>query len=403
MCVLAVIVVSEFQFRVRDEDEAVSGRPDLFVLLEVATYACVGAFVLLRFRPRPRRRRPDDGLATYALGYGFGCVLVLSAVYSPYLSLAVVRAGQVVVVVVLFTALMRHVGPGALHRVAHVYCVLLAAAVLFGVLVPFPRTTQPDRFTWLHVHPVQAGEMLGIAVVLLIAYLVTHRLDRTGPRWPLPVYLALLAACAGGIVATQTRGAVFGAVVGTAVVVWTRWRGSRKVEVGALGAVVLGLIALTSWHAIGEFVTRGESAERLSTLNARTELWALAMEQVARHPLYGSGLAASRGVFLEAMGLGGGHNALVNLLVDTGLVGGAIWLALLVTIGVAAARLVNSTGTVRVDGIIVLSVLCGMVANSVFTEELGTPANAAFTWLYLLLAWIIVARDTARHRDRPVL
>jgi hypothetical protein len=54
--------------------------------------------------------------------------------------------------------------------------------VLFELLVPFPQLrTQAGRFTWLYVHPVQAGEMLAIAVVLLAGYVVTNGLERAGP------------------------------------------------------------------------------------------------------------------------------------------------------------------------------------------------------------------------------
>ncbi|MDV6013349.1 O-antigen ligase family protein [Haloechinothrix sp. LS1_15] len=391
MCVLSVIIVSEFQFRMRGYQESLSGSPDLFVLLEVATYGGVALFLFLRFRPRPRIVPPPAGLSCYLLGYGFGCVLILSAAYSPFPMLAMVRAGQVVVVLALFAAIARYADRGALHRVAHAYCALMAAAVVFGILVPFPRETQPDRFSWLYVHPVQAGEMLATAVTVLSAYLFTLRLERPGPRWPLWAYLLCLGLCAGGLLATQTRGAVFGAAVGATFVLWTRHRGSRKVDVAAVSTLVLMLIALTSWSTVTDFFARGESAERLASLNSRTDLWALAMEQMAQYPLYGSGLAASRGVFLDSMGLGGGHNALVNLLVDNGILGAAAWLGLLAVIGVAATRLAGRAEVSRVDGILVLSVLAGMVANSVFTEELGTPANAAFTWLYVLLAWVLVA------------
>jgi hypothetical protein len=44
-------------------------------------------------------------------------------------------------------------------------------------------------------------------------------------------------------------------------------------------------------------------------------------------------------------------------------------------------------------------VLLGMTANSIFTEGLGSPANASFTWLYLLLAWVLHARTVADTED----
>jgi exopolysaccharide production protein ExoQ len=397
LCVLALVVVSDFQFRLRSPQQTLGGSPDLFVALEVATYAGVGAFLLVRFGGAPRLRRPDVCAPLVYAAYGYAVILLFAAAYSPYLMLAMVRAGQVVVVVALFMAIVRHARSAAAHLVAHGYVVLIALSVVFGVVVPFPRLpTQPDRFTWLHVHPVQAGEMLAIAVVLAAAYVVTFRLRRAGPRWPLASYLLLLAVCAVGLVATNTRGAMLGALVGLSALVWVRWRGTRRVEVGALAALVAAIVALTSWSAIESFFVRGESAERLATLNARTHLWEAAYRHIADNVLYGSGLAASRGLFLDTLGLGGGHNALVNVLVEIGVVGALVWLAFLLAVLVAALRLTRASTTVRVDGIIAVALLSGMIVNSIFTEELGSAANVAFTWLYALAAWMVVATRTVR-------
>lgn len=393
VCVLALVVVSDFQFRLRADDQAVSGNADPFVLLEIATYGAVALFLFTRFRPRPELRRADP--LTY-LGFAYAAVLVISATYSPYLMLALVRAGQVVVVVALCRSIVRHTAPDTPHRIAHAYLLLIAAAIVFGVLVPYPRLpSQPDRFSWLHVHPVQAGEMVAIALVLAAAYLFTKRLERPGPRWPVFAYTALLAICALGLLATKTRGAVLGAVIGIAVLLWTRWRGPARLELSVVGALLIAIVAVSGSDTITEFFARGESADQLATLNSRTDLWTVAFQLWTDHPLYGFGLAASRGLFLETIGLGGGHNALVNLLVDTGLVGALVWLALLGAIIVAAARLARGSGRGQPDGVIVLAVLLAMIGNSVFTEGLGAPANVGCTWLYLLLAWVLLARRSA--------
>lgn len=394
---LALVVVSDFQFRLRENTQAVAGNADPFVLLEIATYGSVALFLFSRFRPRPRLRRTSK---LVYLGYAYAAVLAFSAVYSPYAALALVRAGQVAVAVALFRCIALHTDTRTPHRIAHAFAVLMAASVVFGVLVPFPRLPlQQERFTWLHVHPVQAGEMLAIAVIVLAAYVITKGVERAGPRWPLGMYMLLLIICGSGLLATRTRGAVLGAAVGIVVVLWTRWRGARKFEVAVIGAVVVALVVVSGADAIEAYFARGETVDQLASLNARTDLWEHAFRLVGEHPLYGYGLTSSRGLFLESMGLGGGHNALVNLLVDTGLVGALLWLALLAGIGLAAYRLLSRTGTRRADGIVALAVLLGMVANSIFTEGLGSPANAAFTWLYLLHAWVLQARVEAKPTE----
>jgi exopolysaccharide production protein ExoQ len=386
VCVLALVVASDFKFRLRANDQSVAGNADPFVLLEIAVYALVACFLFVKFRPTTRVRRVN--VLTF-LGFAYAFILAGSALYSPYLSLALVRGAQVLVILALGRSIARHGNLADIHRIAHGFILLITGSVLFGVLVPFPQLrTQAGRFTWLHVHPVQAGEMLAIAVVLLVGYLVATGLDRAGPRWRLPVYLVLLAICGGGLLATKTRGAVIGAIVGVLVLVWTRWRGQRKVEAGVVLSVVLIAIALTSSAAIESFFARGESLDRLASLNSRTDLWGYAFELFPQHPLYGFGLTASRGLFLDSIGLGGGHNALVNLLMDTGILGALTWLALLATILLTTTRLSRSRPGFQVDRGMILALTLAMIANSVFTEGLGAPANVACTWLFIIVAWV---------------
>lgn len=385
VCTLALIVASEYKLRVRADDQTVSGNADPFILLEIGAYALVAAFLFIRFRPMFRLRRAN--WVTY-LGYAYVVVLIGSALYSPYHAVAFVRAAQLGVVLALSRSITLHASRESLHRIAHGFVVLVAGSVIFGVLIPFERLeSQPDRFTWLYLHPVAAGSFLGIACVLLAAYAFTGQLRRVGPHWRLSVYLLLLAICAGGLIATKTRGAVFGAAVGVLVVLWTRWRGARKLEAGLVLAALGLVVALSATSTIFEFFARGESAEQLASLNSRTLLWEQAFELAGERPLYGYGLTASRGLFLDTIGLGGGHNAFINLLVDTGVLGVLAWLALIIGILVTATRRMRLYAEMRVDRIIVLAVLSAMLANSIFVESLGTPANATSTWLFVLLAW----------------
>ena len=216
---------------------------------------------------------------------------------------------------------------------AHGFLVLVAGSVILGVLVPSEpiSAAQVGRFTWLAIHPTVAGVFVSIAAVIGFMY-VTIREPRPGPRWPWWVYAALLAVVVFGLVATRTRSAVLGAVVGLMachVVLLPRtaasWSSSR------CRCCSSRIVSLTSISAIEAYFARGESTEQLQTLNERTDLWSLAWEAIQLQPLYGYGVGASQGIFQEQIGLGGGHNAAVNVAVDLGLVGLVIWLGLVVT------------------------------------------------------------------------
>jgi O-antigen ligase len=388
VCVLAFVVASDYKFRLRADNDTIQGQADIFVVLEIVTYALVACWLFWRFKPTFRLRRADA--CTY-LGYAYIAVCVGSALYSPYHALALVRAGQMVVVLAFARSVARHASVAAPHRIAHGYVLLISASVIFGVVDRYPELpSQPGRFTWLYIHPVEAGMLLAIAVVILTSYVLSIRVPRSGPVWHLGVYVVLWLICVGALLATGTRGAALGALVGILVVVATRWRGIRKLEIALVGCVGLVAVALVASPEIGAFIARGESTAQLETLNFRTDLWSQALADFAQHPLYGFGFTADRGLFLDTTGLGGGHNAIINLLVDTGLVGTAVWFALLISMVGTAYRL-RPRG-MSTDRGLVLGILLGMFVNSMFTDELGAPANAMCTWLFVLLAWISIMR-----------
>ncbi|MGH3620722.1 MAG: O-antigen ligase family protein, partial [Sciscionella sp.] len=168
---------------------------------------------------------------------------------------------------------------------------------------------------------------------------------------------------------------------------------------GVILVVVLAAVALIATSAIESFFERGESLQQLSTLNSRTDLWSEALALFPQHPLYGFGLTASKGLFLDTIGLGGGHNAFMNLLLDTGVIGVTVWLVLLVVLIGSALRITPAAPELRLDRIMSLAVMLSMIAESIFVEGLGAPANVACTWLFLMVAWADAATRSQRFGD----
>ena len=151
------------------------------------------------------------------------------------------------------------------------------------------------------------------------------------------------------------------------------------------------------------FLTRGQSAQDLSTLNNRTELWADYLGLWRDEPLFGYGLGATRGLLLSQTGLGGAHNAYVQAAVDFGLVGLLLWLALLGAVGVAALRLRGPAG--RTDRPMLVGAVVFLLGGGLTTEYLAAPANVAISFLGLVVAWTEVARRAdrlARQGSRAV-
>jgi O-antigen ligase len=210
------------------------------------------------------------------------------------------------------------------------------------------------------------------------------------------VYAGLLAIVVFGLIATRTRSAVLGAVVGLMACLWSYYRGRRRLELVAVSLLVIALVSLTSISTIETYFARGESTEQLQTLNERTDLWSLAWEAIQRQPLYGYGVGASQGIFQEQIGLGGGHNSAVNVAVDLGLVGLAIWVGLVVTMAVGLLRLSHSGGDgLAVDRSLMIAVFLTVHVNGIFFAGPGAAGNVAATWMFLVLGWLVCARRAA--------
>jgi O-antigen ligase len=256
-----------------------------------------------------------------------------------------------------------------------------------------------DRFNWLYVHQVVVGIYLAVAVLVVAAYL-TRRGDQTRARlWSTGTYVVILAILVSALIATGTRGAAVGCAAGLVVMLATA-RGPRgRAEMIIMAIPVAVIVVLSLSDKILAFMTRGETAEQLESFNSRTELWSLAMDAVHDRPLFGWGMSAARGIFYDEIGLGGGHNAFVNVLVDGGFVGLLIFVLLLLELAVqliARARLREA----RVDAGMLLGLVTLLVVDGLTAEMMATTANVASVWLFVAIAWTRVLGRPAPGRQR---
>lgn len=392
ICATALIAASDYKFRTRDPSQAISAAVDGAIVLELAVYALVGYAVVRRHGRPPHIARVP---ATVFLACFFTGLMVLSVLYASYPNYAVVRSGQMVVLTALMllgaaTATREH-----LHRFLHAYVVLVMVSIVYGVARPSTpiNNLQAGRFTWLAIHPTVAGVFTGLAFVIAASYATWGARPRPAPRWPLPFYLLATVMCGGAMLAVHTRGAVIGAVAGYLVSLVLLADRRRRVQLVVAGAFAAIATMLTASGTIIAYFTRGDSAERIASLNSRTDLWAVAIDAIESQPMFGYGIGSTRGIFYAEVGLGGGHNAAVNVATDLGLVGLACWLAMIAAVLVAAARATrDGRAELTTDRALIVGIVTFLFVDGMFYEGLGGPTNVAISTFYVCVAWTAALR-----------
>ncbi|HSL74330.1 MAG TPA: O-antigen ligase family protein [Ilumatobacteraceae bacterium] len=407
---LVLIVATEFKIRRRSIDDLLTGSIDPMIAFELATYALIGIWALWRILPDPPR------LTTLTvIMWGYMLTTAVSAIYSEFPMLALARAVQLIVIGVVIQLLAGEAGLTTFSRLLHGWIVLLSGSILVGLAYVAPTTgPQEGRFTWLSVHSVSAGSMLALSVPVLFGLMLSATRRRL--PWPAWAYGSLFVVHVVFLLLTRTRGSIGGALVAIAVMAWLASGRRMKPEL-VLGSLVAGgALALAFGRPVLEFLTRGETADQIGTFNRRTEIWSLAWDAFVERPLFGLGFNSAKGVFFDETGLGGAHNAAINVMIDVGVAGLVWWFALIIaSLGVLArlrrvdrrspVLLPGATGTARSDILILIGMFTAMLINSVTTEGLGAAVNVSAIWLFVVAAWLTTldrelrAVLVARQRD----
>jgi len=399
ICALTLIVASDYKIRVRPPQAALGGSVDPLILIELGLYALVGLYLATQRAHVPRLGRTQPHLYLACLFVG---LMVLSVVYTAYPQYAMVRAVQMCILLSLVLVAARTATRADMHRFAHGFIVLVSVSVVYGIVKPSPpvNNLQVGRFTWLAIHPTVSGVLAGLATLLVVAYLAGSRRPRPGPFWPTWYYVGALVLVGGATLASQTRGAVAGTMLGI-VVVLIALRGGRAVlELQVVLVVVVVGVGLAFGGQVVSYFERGENSQQLASLNTRTDLWETAKDAIEKKPMFGYGVTSSRGIFFNQTGLGGGHNAVVNVFVELGAVGLVIWVALLFALVIGIRRLpMRQFPQLRFDRALLLGVLTFLMVDGIFFDGPGSTANVASTWFFVCIAWLAVARRSIAPRD----
>jgi O-antigen ligase len=186
-----------------------------------------------------------------------------------------------------------------------------------------------------------------------------------------------------------------------------RWRRPAFTLLVVLSVAVLAATTLSLWSDIWDFVlsqvSRTRSGGDIRNLTGRTDIWAFVLKEWSREPLLGHGLGATRIVISEGWASQWGkttataHNALLESLLDLGVVGTA---ALVSLVGICsgflfrAGRLESGYQSLRnVASAVLCFVLIFGIAEKSFA---GTPSTATAGLFVAVTVAIALRRASAR-------
>lgn len=388
---LAFMIASEYKFRRRSLADSLGGSLDIMVLAEIAVY---GVAVLIMAAQHVKWGRPARPSIPMVVLWVYGGVMAASALYAPFPNLAMVRAGQLLIMIAYAQVLADRAEPHQFRHLARWYVGLMIVSIMVGLAYVAPTSRyQAGRFTWVHTHTVTAASMLAIGLVLAVG-LLTIPPPGPRPRQATALLVGCIVVITAALFMTKTRGSIGGALVGLLVYTVLRVSSRRRPGVVTLLTIGVGGLLYFTLPVIEEFITRGEPTEGVTTLSNRTELWSVAWVEFQRKPLFGWGLTASRGLFFDAVQLGGAHNAFVNAAVDGGLIGLTAWLAVLVVAMVWMRRTWVRLPATRPQLAVCAAILATMVVNGITMEGLGSGAGASFLTLCILIAWVQTLQRT---------
>lgn len=388
------------------------GLPKFLVAL-LATTAGWAAWSLL---PAKRRSALSFGLVERAVA-AYLVVATVSALLSRYRSDSLLgsyeRYGGLLSLVVFaaFAALLVVVFRGRPERLALVPLTLATAATLVAVYVLL-QTAGLDLVDWKEVSGASAryhagtlgngdfaGGFLGIALPFAVAAAL-RAVDR--PRLVLAAATVVIAA---GIVGTRSRGGVLAAVVGVVVLALLDGRLPRRVRVG----VVAGAVAVTAVG--GALLAMPESARpdvldrtelfRTKSFEVRAREWVGAWEVFLDAPVLGTGPDTFEFGFPEVRSREDGaelgmqiadkpHNIVLEKASDTGILGLAAYLAVLVAAFAVARRRPNRTA-------VFIAGLAAYVAQGLVSIDV--PPLALLGWV--AIGGIVAAAAPDEAKARP--
>ncbi|HYR71904.1 MAG TPA: O-antigen ligase family protein [Candidatus Acidoferrum sp.] len=342
----------------------------------------------------------------------FSAVSLVSALASGHPVTALGACKGLLLVAALYVTVDVLAGPQDGHRFLSALLVVATVAAAVGVLqtvvCPGPAADYGSP-AWLYHRCNRARgffsiymTLAGVLSLVLLANLPRLLPGARLPRWPTLPWLVSLV----GLLATYTRGAWMGFVVGVLALIPATRKG-RWLLLG--GLIVLGLTTLAGpQHLRQRFLTMGDPDD--PTVKERVYMWRSGLTMWRQHPVLGVGPGGVKREYAsyalpEAVKKRTGHvhNTPLQILVERGVLGLAAWVWIWAAFYWKALsvlrRLPENAGPERALVIGSLAAIVAFLVGGFSEYNFGDSEVVMVAWALMALPWAVTAKERAPHPD----
>ena len=336
----------------------------------------------------------------------FSAVSLVSALASGHPVTALGACKGLLLVAALYVTVDVLSGPEDGHRFLSALLVVATVAAAVGVLqtvvCPGPAADYGSP-AWLYHRCNRARgffsiymTLAGVLSLVLLANLPRLLPGARLPRWPTLPWLVSLV----GLLATYTRGAWLGFVVGVLALIPATRKG-RRLLLG--GLIVLGLITLAGpQHLRQRFLTMGDPDD--PTVKERVYMWRSGLTMWRQHPVLGVGPGGVKREY-ESYALpeavkkrtGHVHNTPLQILVERGVLGLAAWVWIWAAFYARGIRLLRRLPSeARQERALVagsLAAITGFLIAGLSEYNFGDSEVVMVAWALMALPWAVEKRE----------
>jgi O-antigen ligase len=336
----------------------------------------------------------------------FSAVSLVSALASGHPVMALGACKGLLLVTALYVTADVLSGPEDGHRFLSALLVVATVAAAVGVLqtavCPGPAADYGSP-AWLYHRCNRARgffsiymTLAGVLSLVLLANLPRFLPGARLPRWPTLPWLVSLV----GLLATYTRGAWMGFVVGVLALIPATRKG-RWLLLG--GLIVLGLTTLAGpQHLRQRFLTMGDPDD--PTVKERVYMWRSGLTMWRQHPVLGVGPGGVKREY-ESYALpeavkkrtGHVHNTPLQVLVERGMLGLAAWVWIWAAFYARGIRLLRRLPSeARQERALVagsLAAITGFLIAGLSEYNFGDSEVVMVAWALMALPWAAEKRE----------